>query len=74
MKRGLIIIGIVAITALIALIVIIDTVKGGSGETCQCMLVGDCVYEDGVGYKWRQCYGSCYVYSHWYKDNRCGRE
>ena len=74
MKTSVIVVGIIAI---IALVLLINTAAGSArlgGETCQCMLVGDCVFEEGVGYRWRQCYGSCYVYSHWYRDGRCRQE
>lgn len=43
-----------------------------SGETCQCFFIGECAYdENGVGYMYRLCRGSCAAYSAWWPDTRC---
>ncbi|RJQ19957.1 hypothetical protein C4580_04705 [Candidatus Woesearchaeota archaeon] len=42
-------------------------------ESCQCFLLPDCGFdENGIGYKYRQCKGSCAAYSGWVEDSRCG--
>ena len=44
------------------------------GETCQCFFVGNCTYdENGVGYRYHYCRGSCAAYSSWWVDTKCNQ-
>ena len=74
MKTSVMVVAIVFLTAILALILLVSTARSSprlSGESGYCELVGECVFKDGKGYRWRQCYGAFVGYSSWFHDFRC---
>jgi hypothetical protein len=54
--------GIVAVLALVAFLFIAVSAK--NSESCSCYFTGDCFFdENGKGYRYHQCGGSCTAYS-----------
>ena len=70
MKVMFVLFSVVAVLALVAMLFI--SVQARRSESCQCFYVGECSYDDqGVGYKYYLCRGSCAGYSAWVADPRC---
>ncbi len=64
--------GIAVAVALVILLFVSVDADFRSGENCQCFFIGECAYdENGVGYMYRLCRGSCAAYSSWWPDTRC---
>ncbi len=64
--------GIVVAVALVILLFVSVGADFRSGENCQCFFIGECEFdENGVGYNYRLCRGSCAAYSAWWPDTRC---
>jgi len=63
------------IVVAVAFVILLFTSVGAdfrSCENCQCFFVGECEFdENGVGYNYRLCRGSCAAYSAWWPDTRC---
>ncbi len=47
-------------------------VRGFGGSSCVCYYATDCEFDDdGYGYRYQQCTGSCAAYSKWVEEPRC---
>jgi hypothetical protein len=55
---------IVVVIALVVLLFIAVSAK--NSESCQCYFIGECEFdENGVGYRYHWCGGSCAGYASW---------
>lgn len=62
--------GIVVVVAVVLLL--FEAVEGRMSQSCVCYFVGNCEYDDDhIGYRYRQCTGSCYAYSGWEYEPKC---
>jgi len=61
---------IVAVIALVILLFV--SVEARFGESRQCYFIGECRFDNqGVGYRYYQCFGAFAAYSEWRVDSRC---
>jgi len=61
------------ITVVVALVLFLFVaVEGSMSQSCQCYFVGSCEYDEHhIGFRYRQCTGSCYAYSDWMREPKC---
>ncbi|MBI4146909.1 hypothetical protein HY489_06255 [Candidatus Woesearchaeota archaeon] len=53
------------------LLLFVSVVEARRSESCQCFLLPGCSFDDGKGYRYRECRGSCAAYGGWTRDYSC---